>query len=102
MGATFFMWERVGDHIFRFHFVITEWIEHRILAFRMTSGNLLTAFEQRWTIDPIPGVSRFFFHDRAEFAWGPLGKLIGVFFKQRSNAACLELLARFKNCVETS
>jgi uncharacterized protein YndB with AHSA1/START domain len=102
VGATFFMRERVGDECYHFYFVVTEWIENRVLAFRMTAGHFFKAYEQRWTIDPIPYGSRFSFHDRIEFQGGFFGRLIGWSMRRRSTATGEAMLTRFKTLAEGS
>jgi uncharacterized protein YndB with AHSA1/START domain len=71
VGATVSMRGRAVDQVYSFRFVITEWVEDRVFAFRMTSADIFKAYGERWIITPVPGGSCFSFHDRIEFHGAP-------------------------------
>jgi hypothetical protein len=45
---------------------VTGWIENERLAFRMTSGNMLKSYEERWILEATLSVSRFTFMEQGE------------------------------------
>jgi hypothetical protein len=80
--------------------VVTEWVENEVLAFKMTSGSIVKAYEERWTVAPTPSGSRFTFAEQGELPWGIVGKLIQPLAERSSGATVEKMLAKLKSLVE--
>jgi len=100
VGTTFFWKERSGNRVFNLNFETTEWTEHGVFGFKMTSGDFFKSYTERWVIEPTSSGSEFSFNDHIEFPWGPIGKIIGSFAKKRSAADGQKILANLKELVE--
>lgn len=99
-GTTFFWKERSGKREFDLNFITTEWKENRVFGFKMTSGDFLKSYEERWAIEPTQSGCRFSFNDHIELPWGPVGKIIGAFAKKKSEADGKEILSNLKKIAE--
>ena len=85
----------------KLNFQVEEWEANKKLAFKMTSGNLVKAYQQTWTIDSIPSGSRFTFSERFEIPYGFIGKLIESLGRRGSEATLGEILSRLKSLAES-
>ena len=101
VGTTFSFEEKAAGQLMKLNFVITEWVVNRSLAFRMTSGNLVKGYEQRYTIEAIPTGSRFTCTEDIELPYGILGKFIGLFRRSFSEAHLERMLLELKSLAET-
>lgn len=100
VGTTFHWKERSGKREFDLYFETTEWEPNRVFGFRMTSGDFLKSYNERWAIEPRNGGSVFSFSDKIELPWGPFGKFIGAFAKKQSAKDGKEVMANLKRIVE--
>ena len=82
------------------HFVVTEWIENESVSFKMTSGNIVKGYEQRYTIQPIPSGIHFTCFENVKLPYGILGQVGGLFRKRTSEARLEKMLGRLKVLVE--
>jgi len=87
VGTTFCLVEKAGGPLMILNFRVTEWVEHQRVAFSMTSGNLVKAYEQRWTVEATPSGSRFTFTEEVKFPYGIIGRIMGLFAQRCSVAA---------------
>ena len=62
----FYVEEKTDGPLMKLNFTITEWGENERLAFKITSGNFVKDYEQRWTVATIPSGSRFTFEEQVE------------------------------------
>jgi uncharacterized protein YndB with AHSA1/START domain len=100
VGASILFEEKVQLGTVKLNCVVTEWVESEVLAFRMTSGNLMKAYEERWTVAANPSGSRFTFAEQGELPWGPIGRLIQPLAERSSGATVEKMLAKLKSLVE--
>lgn len=80
-GTTFFYEEHSSGQCLKLNFIVTEWIENKKLAFKLTSGSLKKD-EQVWSIEATSSGSRFTMFEDLEMPMGIFGKLIGALFGQ--------------------
>jgi len=52
----------------KLNFTVTDWVENQRFACRMTSGNLVKAYEQKLALEAIPSGSRFTFAENVKNA----------------------------------
>jgi len=100
VGTPFYLEERAAGRPMKLNFVVTEWLRHKRLAFSMTSGDFVKAYEQVWTLEATPSGSRFTFMEEIEFPYGIIGKTLGLFGRLRPGATVGEMLAKLKRLAE--
>lgn len=100
VGSTFYWEEEARNRIYKLNFVTTEWVENKVFAYRMTSGDFFRSYDERWEIDATPNGCRFTFNDHIEFPYGPIGKVIGWFAARSAKATGNEILANLKRLAE--
>jgi uncharacterized protein YndB with AHSA1/START domain len=100
VGTTFYYVEASPVGSVKLNFTVTEWVENRRIAFRMTSGDFLKAAEQSWTVEPTPSGSMFTFDEEGEFPYGLIGKLMALFARMGSQANVRKMLTRLKSLAE--
>lgn len=100
LGASFFYVEGMPFGLIKLNFQVTEWVENKTIAFRMTAGEFLKGDEQSWTVEETDAGCRFIFQENAEFPYGFLGKVLGVFARIGSQSNVKKMLLRLKRLVE--
>ena len=101
VGTTFSFEERAAGQMMKLNFIITEWVVNRSLAFKMTSGNLVNGYAQRYTIETTPTGSRFTCTEDIELPWGIIGRFAGLFRRSVSEALLERMLVKLKALAET-
>ena len=84
----------------KLNFIVTEWVLHRSVAFKMTSGNVVKSYEQRYTIETVPSGSRCTCFEDVTLPYGILGKFAGLFRRFTSNGLLDNMLLNLKFAVE--
>jgi uncharacterized protein YndB with AHSA1/START domain len=79
VGATFYYEEKSGGQLMKMNYVVTEWVDNKRFAFRVTSGSLKKD-DQVWSIEPIASGSRFTMFEDLDMPMGIFGKIIGFLF----------------------
>jgi uncharacterized protein YndB with AHSA1/START domain len=100
VGAPFYFEENVPGGPLQLDCVITEWVENEALAFKMVSGNILSKYEERWTVEATPSGSRFTFAEQGEYASALLNMLIGPIAQRTSVSTIKKMLHKLKSLVE--
>ena len=100
-GAHVHVEERAVGPLLKIDFETIEWIENRVLAFHMTSGSGVKAYDQRWSLEPVTTGCRFTFDEHVELPFGVLGKLLGAVGQRTSEAHVTEMLTRLKGLAES-
>ncbi len=100
VGTTFSFEEKAAGRMMKLNFVVTEWVVNRSLAFRMTSGNLVKSYAQRYTIETTPTGSRFTCTEDIELPWGIIGRFAGLFRRSFSEAHLERMLVKLKAMAE--
>jgi hypothetical protein len=84
----------------KLHFVITDWVENRMVSLHMVSGTGVKGYDQSWVVEPLPTGSRFTFEEHVELPYGVLGSVIGKIGQRSSEAHVKEMLAELKVLAE--
>ena len=100
VGTQLYFEEKAAGRLLKLNFVFTEWVENERLAFSMTSGDFLKAYEQKWTVVVTPYGSRFIFVEQIEFPYGIIGVIIGLFVRRFSERTVEEMLVKLKSLAE--
>ena len=101
VGTPLYLEEKAAGRLMKLKFVTTEWVENERLAFKMTSGDSLKSYEQRWTIEAIPSGSRFTYSEDITLPYGVIGSVLGLFARFSSQATLKKMLGNLKTLVET-
>ena len=99
--TTFYFEEKALGRMMGIQCVVTEWILNRSVAFKLTSGNVVKSYNQRYTIEAIPSGSRITCFEEVTLPFGFLGKCAGLFRRFTSNRLLDEMLLNLKYAVET-
>lgn len=100
VGTPFYFEEKTTAGLLKLDCIIKEWEENEKFSFKMTSGNMMKNYEERWILKATPQGSRFTFMEQGEIGLFIIGKLIDP-IAQRSSAAIIEkMLAKLKNLAE--
>jgi hypothetical protein len=100
VGTPIYFEEKAAGQLMKLNFAITEWVEKQKIAFKLTSGNLVKGYAQRWAIETIPTGSKFTFWEEIKLPFGVLGKFIGLFGHGESQATVDKMLTRLKILAE--
>jgi len=100
VGTPFYLEERAAGRLMKLNFAVTEWLQNKRLAFSMTSGDFVKAYEQIWKVEATPPGSRFTFMEEIELPYGIIGKILGLFAQRRSEATVGEMLVKLKRLAE--
>ena len=100
LKTPFYFEERAIGRLMKMHFVVTEWIVNRSIAFKMTSGNLVRGYEQRYTVEPTPTGIRFTCFENVTLPFGVLGKFVELFRRPVSEAHLERMLVKLKSLGE--
>jgi len=99
-GTVFYVEEKAGGSLMKLNFVVTEWEDNRVVAFKMVSETGVKSYEQRWGLEAILPGSRFDFMEQVELPLGVLGKLIGKMLQGGSHTTVQKMLAKLKDLAE--
>ena len=101
IGTPFYVEEKASPMaLMKIHFKIREWVKNERVAFSMTSGTGVKAYEQKWEIEPTPSGSRFTFVENVELPFGIIGKLMGLVGQNTSKATAGKMLVILKGLAE--
>ena len=100
VGTPFYFEEKSPMGLMKLNFVVTEWVENEKLAFKMTSGNLVKAYEQKWIVEATPSGSKFTYIEDFTLPYGFIGKILGFFGRSSSQAHVKEMLGKLKSLTE--
>jgi hypothetical protein len=101
IGTTFYYVEKMPGGRMKLHFEVTHWVKNEQISFHMTSGEFLKADHQSWIIEKAPNGCEFIFLEDAEFPYGVIGKLMGLFARINSQANVKKMLAKLKSLAES-
>jgi uncharacterized protein YndB with AHSA1/START domain len=100
VGASFDFEEKVAGRVMKLKCEVTEWVENKAFSFKMTSGDMMKSYEERWTVEATPSGSRFTFMEQGELPYGFVGKMLGP-LAERSSASTIEkMLQKLKTLAE--
>ena len=99
-GASLYFEEKVAGRLMKLNCVVTECIENKRFAFKMTSGSMMKSYEEKWTIENITPGCRFTFVEHGELPYGIVGKFIEPFVQRMSGSTIDKMLSKLKSLVE--
>lgn len=100
VGTPIYFEEKAGGQLMKLNFTVTEWVENQKMAFKMTSGNFVKGYEQRWVIENILSGSKFTFREEVKLPFGFIGKTMELFGHRASEATVDKMLVRLKILAE--
>lgn len=92
--------EQAGGPLMKMNFKITDCKDNERLSLQMVSGTGVKAYNQSWSLEPIPSGSRFTFQEEVTLPFGVLGRLLGSIMEGSSAATVDKMLARLKSLSE--
>jgi hypothetical protein len=99
-GARVYAEENASGMLLGLHFTAAGWVEGQRISLHLTSGKGVGAYDLSWSIEPLPGGSRFTFEEEVELPYGPLGRLIGLLGERSSKAHVAHMLVTLKAMAE--
>ena len=100
LRTPFYFEERAVGRLMKLNFVVTEWVVNERVAFKMTSGNFVRGYEQRYTIEATPSGNRFTCSEDVKLPYGILGKVAALFRSSISQAHLEHMLVKLKSLAE--
>lgn len=100
LGATFYFEERAVGRLMKLNFIVTEWRVNKSVAFKMTSGNLVKGYEQRYTLESTPTGLRVTCFENVTLPFGILGKFAELFRRPFSEGHLERMLVELKSLGE--
>jgi hypothetical protein len=100
LNTPFYFEEKVVGRLLMMDFIVTEWVVNERVAFKMTSGNIVKGYEQRYTIQSVPSGSQFSCFEDVKLPYGILGKVVGLFRRFTSEARLETMLGKIKLLAE--
>lgn len=101
-GAPLRFEEKVAGRTMKLDCVVTEWEANRSFGFKMLRGDMMKNYQEKWTIHATPSGSRFTFHERGEFPYGILGRIIDPLSERMSAPTVEKMLSRLKHLAESA
>jgi hypothetical protein len=84
----------------KLHFVVTEWNFNRSVSFTMIAGNLVTGYEQKYTLLPTSTGTRLTCFENVTLPFGILGKFAELFRRPIFEAHIERMLIKLKGLGE--
>ena len=100
LKTPFYFEELAVGQLFKMNFVVTEWVENESVAFKMTCGNIVKGYEQRYTIQSIPSGSQFTCFEDVKMPYGVLGSVAGLCRRSVSEGRLERMLGKLKVLAE--
>lgn len=101
LHTPFYFEEKAGGILLKMNFVVTEWIVNEIVSHKMTSGNFLKGYEQKYTIGATPAGSQITIFEYVKLPYGIFGQILGLLRRRRSETHLENMLIKLKRLVET-
>lgn len=100
VGTPFYFEEKVPTGTMKLNCEVTEWVDNESFAFKMTSGNMMKSYEEKWSVEATPSGSRFTFAEQGEIP-GIFGKLFGPIAERGSAGTIEKMLTKLKSLAES-
>ncbi len=100
LGTTFYFEERAVGRLMKLNFIVTEWVVNKSVSFKMTSGNLVMGYEQRYTLETTPFGVKVTCFKSVTLPFGILGKFAELFRRAVSKGHLERMLAELKTLGE--
>jgi hypothetical protein len=100
LNTRFYFEEKAIGRLFMMNFVVTEWVVNECVAFKMTSGNIVKGYEQRYTIQSIPSGSQFTCFEDIKMPFGVIGRAAGLLRRFVSEGRLVRMLGKLRVIAE--
>ena len=100
LRTPFYFEEKAVGRLMKLHFIVTEWVVNHSVAFKMTSGNLVKGYEQRYIMEPTPTGTKVTCFEDVMLPFGVMGKLAEIFRRPVSEAHLERMLVKLKSLGE--
>jgi hypothetical protein len=101
LGTTFYFEEKVLGHRMRLNFMVREWAENQRVSFRMTSGDFVKSYEQKYTIDVTPYGCEVTCFEEVQLPYGIIGIIAGLIRSFTSKSLVDQMLLNLKSLAES-
>lgn len=102
VGAPIHFEEKVGGRVLNLDCVVTEWAENEAFAFKMTAGNMMKSYQERWSLESTSSGSRFTFLEQGEMPYGVFGKILDPLAERSSASTVEKMLQKLKSLAEAN
>jgi hypothetical protein len=86
--------------LMKLNFIVTEWVVNKSVSFKMTSGNFVKGYEQRYTLETTPFGVKVTCFENVTLPFGILGKFAELFRRAVSEGHLERMLAELKTLGE--
>jgi hypothetical protein len=100
LKTLFYFEELAIGRLLKFNFVVTEWVIDESLAFKLTSGDFVKGYEQRYIIERTHTGHRFTCFEDVKMPYGILGRIGGLCRRRISEGRLDRMLAKMKGLAE--
>jgi len=100
VGAPFDFEEKVAGRVMKLKCEVTEWEDNKVFGLKMTSGDMMKSYEERWTVEPTDSGSRFTFMEQGELPYGFVGRMLGPIAARSSASTIEKMLQKLKALAE--
>jgi len=100
LETLFYFEERAIGKLLKMHFKVTEWVLFESVAFKMTSGDFVKGYEQRYTMERTSTGNHFTCFEDVKMPYGILGRIGGLFRRRISEGRLERMLFKLKRLAE--
>jgi len=100
LDTTFYFEEKTGGQLLKMDFTVTEWNENRSVAYKLTKGNWVKNYQQRYVIEDTPTGSQLTCYEYVRLRFGVIGDLVDMFLKKSSRNRLHGMMAKMKVLAE--
>jgi hypothetical protein len=100
LKTLFYFEELAIGRLLKMNFMVTEWVMNESVAFKMTSGDFVKGYEQRYTIESTSTGSWFTCFEDVKMPYGILGRIGGLFRRHISEGRLERMLKKLKGLAE--
>lgn len=99
-GASLYFEEKVAGRLMKLSCIVTECIENKRFAFKMTSGTMMKSYQESWYLEATKSGSRFTFIEQGELPYGFFSRIIEPLAQIMSGSMIKKMLAKIKSLAE--
>ncbi len=100
LNTSFYFEELAIGRLLKLNFIVTEWVINESVAFKLTSGDFVKGYQQRYTIEPTHLGHRFTCYEDVKMPYGVLGSMGGLFRRRISIGRLDKMLVKLKDLAE--
>jgi hypothetical protein len=102
LNTLFYFEELAIGRLIKMNFKVTEWVLNESVAFKMTSGDFVKGYEQRYTIERNGTGNRFTCFEDVKMPYGILGRIGGLLRRRISEGRLEQMLVKLKRLAEAT